>query len=211
MRATPHAYPLKNAPLQVGRNFRRIKTDTIIGMAFSNLVAFFIVLTTAVTLHVHGITDIQTSAQAALALRPIAGESAFMLFSLGIIGTGMLAIPVLAGSAAYALAGAFNWKSSLEYEPATALRFYSVIVVSTVIGVLLGFTTLDPIKALYWSAVLNGIISVPIMVVMLLMAARSDVMVKLVISWRLKALGWLCTAVMAAAVLAMFLTPSIPA
>jgi Mn2+/Fe2+ NRAMP family transporter len=206
MHAVRHARPLKDAPQQVDMNFRRIKIDTVIGMGFSNLVAFFIVLTTAVTLHLHGVTDIQTSAQAASALRPIAGEFAFILFSLGIIGTGLLAIPVLAGSAAYALAGAFRWKNSLEHEPAMAPRFYAVIVISTVAGVVLTFTSIDPIKALYWSAVINGIIAVPIMVVMLLMAARQDIMGHLVISWRLKALGWLCTGVMAAAVVAMFAT-----
>jgi NRAMP (natural resistance-associated macrophage protein)-like metal ion transporter len=208
MRVTPNARPLKTASRQVDINFRRIKIDTVIGMGFSNLVAFFIVLTTAITLHMHGVIDIQTSAQAATALRPIAGEFAFILFSLGIVGTGMLAIPVLAGSAAYALAGTFQWRSSLEYRLAFAPGFYSVIIISTLVGIVLGFSAIDPIKALYWSAVLNGIISVPIMIVMLLMATRHDIMGKLVISWRLKALGWLCTAVMASAVITMFLIPS---
>jgi Mn2+/Fe2+ NRAMP family transporter len=131
-----------------------------------------------------------------------------MLFGLGIVGTGLLAIPVLAGSAAYAMAGAFHWKSSLEHELVTAPRFYGIIVVSTLAGIALGFTPIDPIRALYWSAVINGIISVPIMVVMMLMASRTDIMGKLVITRRLKILGWLATAVMAGAVLAMFLMPS---
>jgi Mn2+/Fe2+ NRAMP family transporter len=175
-------------------------------MGFSNLVAFFIILTTAVTLNLHGITDIQTSAQAAAALRPIAGEFAFWLFSAGIIGTGLLAIPVLAGSAGYAMAGAFSWSSGLELKLVMAKRFYGIIAVSTLIGVLLCFTPLDPIKALYWSAVINGVISVPIMVVMMLMASRSEVMGQFAITARLKVLGWLGTGVMAVAVLAMFWT-----
>jgi Mn2+/Fe2+ NRAMP family transporter len=131
-----------------------------------------------------------------------------MLFSLGIIGTGMLAIPVLAGSAAYAMAGAFHWKNSLEDEPVVAPRFYSIIVISTLAGVAVGFTPINPIKALYWSAVINGVISVPIMVVMMLMAARRDIMGELVVTRRLKMLGWLATAVMAIAVIAMLITPS---
>jgi Mn2+/Fe2+ NRAMP family transporter len=208
MRTNPAAKSLKDEPRQARADFGRIKVDTYIGMGFSNLVAFFIVLTTAVTLNIHGITDIQSSAQAAQALRPIAGDFAFILFSMGIIGTGLLAIPVLAGSAAYAMAGAFKWKNSLEYEPAMAPRFYGIIVVSTVVGVLFGFSSIDPIKALYWSAVVNGVISVPIMAVMVLMTARADIMGRLVITKRLKWLGWICTGVMAAAVLAMFATPS---
>jgi NRAMP (natural resistance-associated macrophage protein)-like metal ion transporter len=208
MRADPEARPLKDAPQQASANFGRIRVDTTIGMAFSNLVAFFIMLTTAVTLNTHGITDIQSSAQAALALRPIAGNFAFLLFTMGIVGTGLLAIPVLAGSAAYAIAGAMKWKNSLEDLPSMAPRFYAIIAVSTLIGVGLCFTPIDPIRALFWSAVINGVISVPIMAVMMLMAARSDIMGKLVISRRLKVLGWLCTAVMAIVVLAMFVTPS---
>lgn len=207
LRANPQASPSKYAsPAQALADSNRIKVDTFIGMGFSNLVAFFIVLTTAVTLNIHGLSDIQTSSQAALALRPIAGSFAFMLFSLGIIGTGLLAIPVLAGSAAYAMAGAFNWRSSLEDELAMAPRFYAIIVVATLVGVALVFSPIDPIKALFWSAVVNGVISVPIMVVMMLMAASSDIMGRLVISRRLKLLGWLCTAVMAIVVVAMLVT-----
>ncbi|HAT33800.1 MAG TPA: iron transporter [Janthinobacterium sp.] len=204
--ANPLAKPLIEAPEQARANLRRIKIDTYIGMGFSNLVAFFIIMTTAVTLNLHGVTDIQSSAQAATALRPIAGEFAFLLFSAGIIGTGLLAIPVLAGSSAYAMAGAFQWKSSLEDTPAMARQFYAIIAVSTVIGIALGFTRIDPIKALYWSAVINGVISVPIMVVMMLMAVRSDIMGRFVISTRLKVLGWLATLMMAAAVGAMLFT-----
>ena len=198
--------PLKRAMGQAVRQLRRIKIDTFIGMAFSNAVAFFIMLTTAVTLNAHGITDIQTSAQAASALRPIAGEFAFLLFASGIVGTGMLAVPVLAGSAAYAMAGAFRWRNSLESKPGAAKEFYSIIAASTLVGVGIGFTSIDPIKALFWSAVINGVISVPIMVVMMLMVARSDIMGPLVATRRLRALGWACTGVMGLAVAAMALT-----
>jgi NRAMP (natural resistance-associated macrophage protein)-like metal ion transporter len=204
--ANPKSRPLIEAPQQAKRNLRRIKIDTYIGMGFSNLVAFFIILTTAVTLNWNGITEIQTSAQAAMALRPIAGEFAFLLFSAGIIGTGLLAIPVLAGSSAYAMAGAFKWKNSLERAPMKAQHFYGTIAASTLIGIVLGFTSIDPIKALYWSAVINGVISVPIMAVMMLMASRPNIMGQFVISARLKILGWLATMMMAAAVCAMFWT-----
>lgn len=202
----PGQKPLIVAPTQAPGNFKRIKIDTYIGMGFSNLVAFFIILTTAVTLNLHGITDIQTSAQAAKALRPIAGEFAYFLFSAGIIGTGLLAIPVLAGSAAYAMAGAFKWSSSLALEPMRAKGFYSIIATSTLIGVALCFTGIDPIKALYWSAVINGVISVPIMALMLLMASRPEIMGKFTLNPGLKLMGWLCASVMAMAVIAMFWT-----
>jgi NRAMP (natural resistance-associated macrophage protein)-like metal ion transporter len=204
--ADPQSKPLIKAPQQAKANLRRIQLDTYIGMGFSNLVAFFIILTTAVTFNLHGITAIQTSAQAATALRPVAGEFAFLLFSAGIIGTGLLAIPVLAGSSAYAMAGAFKWRNSLELTPMKAKRFYGIIAVATSIGIALGFTSIDPIKALYWSAVINGVISVPIMAVMMMMAARPKIMGKFVISKGLKMLGWLATLMMAATVVAMLWT-----
>ena len=204
LKADPQARALKDASNQASANFHRIKTDTFIGMGFSNLVAFCIILATAVTLHLHGITEIETSAQAALALRPIAGEFAFWLFSIGIIGTGLLAIPVLAGSAAYAISGAFHWRNSLELKPIMAKGFYGIIAISTLIGVGLCFTPINPIKALYWSAVINGVISVPIMAVMLLMAVRQDIMGQFVISFRLRVMGWVGTAAMTIAVIAMF-------
>ena len=206
LQADADAQALRRTPEQAPLQFQRIKLDTAIGMGFSNLVAFFIMLTTAVTLGAQGITHIDTSAQAASALRPIAGEFAFALFSLGIIGTGLLAIPVLAGSAAYAMAGAFHWKNSLELAPRAAKKFYAIIVTATVIGAALCFSPLDPIKALYWSAVINGVISVPIMALMMVMASRPAIMGTLTISRRLRALGWLSTIVMATAVLAMFAT-----
>jgi NRAMP (natural resistance-associated macrophage protein)-like metal ion transporter len=206
LQADPHAQPLKDAPNQARASFLRIKIDTYFGMGFSNLVAFFIMLTAATTLHIHGVTDIETSAQAASALRPIAGEFAFLLFAAGIVGTGLLAVPVLAGSAAYALAGAFNWKKGLELKPGNAKRFYAIIAVATLAGVAISLSPINPIKALYWSAVINGVISVPIMAVMMLMAARTDVMGRFVVTRRLKWLGWLATGVMTVAVVAMFVT-----
>ena len=204
LQACPLARPLRESPDQARAHFHRIKVDTLIGMGFSNLVAFFIILSTALTLHLHGGVHIETSAQAAAALRPVAGDLAFMLFSAGIIGTGMLAVPLLAGSAAYAMAGAFQWTKGLEKPASQAKKFYAIIAISTLAGIVLGFTAIDPIKALYWSAVINGVISVPIMAVMMLMASRSAIMGKFVIRARLKILGWGATGVMSAAVLAMF-------
>ncbi len=206
-KADASARKLKGAPMAYARKvLNRIKSDTFIGMGFSNLVAFFIILTTAITLNANGVTQIETSAQAADALRPIAGEFAFLLFSLGIIGTGLLAVPVLAGSAAYAMAGTFRWKNSLEMRPMAAKRFYGIIAISTLVGVAINFMPIDPIKALFWSAVINGVISVPIMVVMMLLASRRDVMGRLTPPMRLKAIGWVATGAMAIAVVAMFWT-----
>lgn len=198
------AKPLAHAPDQADFHLKRIKTDTYVGMGFSNAIAFFVLITAAVALHAHGLTHIQTSAQAALALRPVAGEFAFIVFSLGIIGTGMLAVPVLAGSSAYALAGAFRWDNSLEHTPLRAKAFYGAIAVSTVIGTSICLTNIDPIQALYWSAVINGVISVPIMVVMMLMASKPQIMGRFVISRRLKWLGWMATWMMLLAVVIMF-------
>lgn len=205
-RAATGEEPLKDAPEQARRNLRRIKIDTYVGMGFSNLIAFFIILTAAATLHVHGVTDIQTSAQAAEALRPLAGNFAFLLFSAGIVGSGLLAVPILAGSAGYAVAEAFRWRIGLGRQPLEARGFYMILTVATLLGVALNFTPIDPIKALFWSAVINGVISVPIMAVIVLMAARSDVMGRFVINRRLQVLGWLATAVMALAVVVMVAT-----
>ncbi len=188
------------------RHLRRIKWDTLVGMGFSNLVAFFIILSTAATLNVSGITNIQTSAQAAEALRPLAGEFTFLLFSLGIIGTGLLAIPVLAGSAAYAVAEAFDWRTGLDLKPYEGQRFYSIVAVATIGGVVLSFLPIDPMKELFYSAVINGVIAVPIMAVMMFLGSSEKVMGAFRIGKRLRVLGWLATAVMAVAVLAMFVT-----
>lgn len=193
---------------EVQRHLRRIKWDTVIGMTFSNLIAFFIILSTAATLHAAGIYDIQTSAQAAEALRPLAGEFTFILFSLGIIGTGLLAIPVLAGSAAYAVAEAAGWHGSLSLrlDRGEGRGFYGVVAAATLGGVFLSFMPMDPVKELFWSAVLNGVIAVPIMAVMMLLATRTDTMGQHVIGKRLRWLGWLATALMACTVIAMLVT-----
>ena len=197
-----------HTPAEVRHHLRRIKADTIIGMTFSNLIAFFIILSTAATLHAAGITDIQTSAQAAEALRPLAGEFTFLLFSLGIIGTGLLAVPVLAGSAAYAVAEAAGWHGSLSarLDKGEGRGFYGVIAAATVGGVILCFTPTDPVKELFWSAVINGVIAVPIMVVMMLLASQPATMGAHMIGLRLRWLGWIATAVMAATVCAMLVT-----
>jgi NRAMP (natural resistance-associated macrophage protein)-like metal ion transporter len=204
LRAVKADKPLHSHPEQADRQLKRIKLDTYIGMGFSNLIAFFIMLTTAATLHSRGLTDIQTSAQAAEALRPIAGKFAFLLFSMGIIGTGLLAVPVLAGSAAFAVAECFRWRRGLDLKPLRGVRFYGVIAAATLIGVGLGFTPLDPIRALFYAAVINGVISAPIMVVMMRMASNPKIMGRFVVTRRLSILGWVATGVMAVAVVAMF-------
>jgi Mn2+/Fe2+ NRAMP family transporter len=188
------------------RHLRRIRWDTYLGMGFSNLIAFFIILSTAATLHMAGLVNIQTSSEAAEALRPLGGSATFLLFSLGIIGTGLLAVPVLAGSAAYAVSESFEWKSGLDMKIHEAVEFYGIIAIATVGGVVLNFTHLDPIRALLWSAEINGVIAVPIMAVMMLLASRADIMGAFVIRTKLRRLGWLATWVMAITVGAMFAT-----
>ena len=205
-RVNPAAHPLIETPEEAPREIRRIEFDTYVGMGFSNAVSLAIMLTAAATLHLHGITDVQTSEQAAEALRPIAGDFAFFLFALGIIGTGLLAIPVLAGSAAYALAEAMGWRAGLARAPREARAFYATIVGGTLIGVGINFVDIDPIKALFWTAVINGIVAVPLMVMMMLMSMRSEVMGSFTLPRPLWAVGWLSTAAMAAAVGAMFAT-----
>jgi NRAMP (natural resistance-associated macrophage protein)-like metal ion transporter len=192
---------------QVARqHMRRIRWDTYLGMGFSNAVAFFIILSAAVTLHGAGLTDIQTSAQAAEALRPLGGPLTFLLFSLGIVGTGMLAIPILAGSAAYAVTESFDWKTGLDMRLHEAKEFYGIIAFATVGGVVLNFTGLDPIKALLWSADINCVIAVPIMAVMLKLGSDQNVMGSFAIGSRLRNLGWAATALMGVTAGAMFAT-----
>ncbi|MGB8326442.1 MAG: divalent metal cation transporter [Steroidobacteraceae bacterium] len=181
----------------------RIKLDTFVGMVFSNIIAFCVMLATAITLNRHGITDIETTRQAAEALRPIAGEFAFELFALGIIGTGMLAVPVLAGSAAYAVADLFQWHSGLDHTLIEAKGFYGVLIASTAVGTLVDFSPLDPIKALVWSAVVNGVVAVPIMVVMMRLGSNPAILGEHTLSRRHRWFGWIATLVMLAAVLAM--------
>jgi NRAMP (natural resistance-associated macrophage protein)-like metal ion transporter len=186
-----------------GRQLRRIELDTIAGMTFSNLIALAIIVSAAATLHPAGITHIETSAQAAEALRPIAGPFAFALFCLGIVGTGMLAVPVLAGSAAYAVAETFRWKHGLDLKPHQARGFYAIVALATAGGVVLNFVGIDPIRALVWAAVINGVAAVPIMAVMMFLATDRRVLGKFTVRRRLKLAGWLATATMAAAVAAM--------
>ena len=174
-------------------------------MAFSNLIALAIILATAATLHAAGNRDIGTAAEAADALRPVAGRFAFALFALGIIGTGLLAVPVLAGSAAFAFSETRGWKSGLEYKPSQASRFYSIIVAAMVVGVALDWSGLKPIKALFWSAVLNGVAAVPIMVAMMIVAHRKEIMGRFTERPVLMVFGWAATAVMAAASGAMLI------
>ena len=183
-----------------------MRFDTYIGMGYSNVISLFIIVSTAATLNAHGITDIQTSAQAAEALRPIAGVFTFALFAAGIIGIGLLAVPVLADSGTYALGEALGWTTGLDRKPLDARAFYGTIAVSTLIGIVINFVGLDPIKALFWSAVINGVVAVPLMVIIMLMAMRPDVMGRFVLPRVLWAIGWLCTGTMAVAVVIMFVT-----
>jgi NRAMP (natural resistance-associated macrophage protein)-like metal ion transporter len=185
------------------KEFNRIRADTIVGMAFSNLIALSIIVTAAATLHATGKTDIRTSAQAAEALRPIAGAFAEVVFALGIVGTGLLATPVLAGSAAYAVGEGLQWPVGLARKPKEATAFYGVLALSAGIGIALNFTSINPISALYWSAVVNGVLAVPVMVLLMFMARRKDVMDRFVITGPLYWLGWLSTAAMLLSVLAM--------
>ena len=204
---------LNQTPLQARRQLGRIRFDTVTGMFLSNAVAFFIVLAAGATLHVHGITDIQTANQAAEALRPLAGRFAFSLFALGIIGTGLLAVPVLAGSAAYAIGEALKWPTGLDRKPLDAKGFYAVLTAATVIGLGLNFPAFQqllhvtPIKALFLCAIVNGVVAVPIMVVVMLMVGNAKVMGRftLVSGW-LRSLGWTATAVMFLAAVGMFVT-----
>lgn len=201
-----HRQPLKCAPEQGDRALKRIELDTLVGMAASNLIALAIILTTAATLNVHGITDINTSAEAAEALRPVAGPYASSVFALGIVGTGLLAVPVLAGSAAYAVGEALHWPVGLGREPRHAKAFYGTIIAATAVGALINFTPINPIKALFWTAVINGVVAVPVMAIMMLISSRESIMGPFTIGRGLKLFGWLATVVMAAAVVAMGFT-----
>ena len=200
-----HIKPLHVSPRKIaGVELRRIRLDTLVGMGFSHIVALCIVIATAATLHVNGVREIESAAQAAEALRPIAGDLAFALFAVGIIGTGLLAVPVLAGSAAYAVSETFGWTEGLNRRPKEAKAFYGVIVLATAGGIALNFIGIDPMKALYWAAVVNGLLAPPLMVITMLIASNPKVMGKLVLPRHLKAVGWLATAVMWA-VAAIFL------
>ena len=184
----------------------RIAVDTATGMVLSNVVGFFIIVTTAATLHSHGVTQIGTAAQAAEALRPLAGPFAFLLFSLGIIGTGLLAVPVLAGSAGYAVSESFGWEGSLELPARSAPGFYLVVTAATLAGLGAALTPLDPIRMLFWSAVVNGVVAVPLMAAMMVVVASSKIMGKFAASRTLTISGWCATALMAVVVAAMLVT-----
>jgi Mn2+/Fe2+ NRAMP family transporter len=202
----PEAHPLKRAPEQAPAELSRIRVDTYLGMALSNVIALFIIITTAATLNAHGIVDIQTSSQAAEALRPIAGNFAFAVFAAGIIGTGLLTLPVLAGSAAYALGEARRWPVGLARKPAQAKAFYGAIAAATILGAIMNFTPIDPIKALFWSAVVNGVAAAPVMAMMMILTMRRDIMGGFTLPRALQVVGWLATIVMALTIVAMAVT-----
>lgn len=206
IRGSDDREPLKHADEQAPDAFRRIAFDTSLGMVVSNVVAFFIILTAAVVLHAHGKTDIQSSSEAAEALKPVAGRFAFALFSLGIVGTGLLAVPVLAGATAFAVAGALRAPYGLELRPGKAKLFYGVIIASMALGALLNLTPIDPVKALFWSAVVNGICAVPMMIAIMVIARRPRTMGNHVVGRGLLGLGWIATLVMFAAAVVMFAT-----
>jgi Mn2+/Fe2+ NRAMP family transporter len=202
----PERKPLKVAPEQSQDADRRIRLDTFVGMGFSQIIALSIMVTAAATLHANGITDIESSAQAAEALKPIAGPFAQILFAMGIIGTGLLAVPVLGGSAAYGVGETLKWPTGLARKPMEAKAFYATIAVATLIGAGLDFTPINPIKALYWSAVINGVVAVPVMALLMLMAAQPRIMGKETIGLTLQIFGWIATAFMALAAAAMIVT-----
>ena len=199
-----HSKPLYVTPGKAGPEMARIRQDTFIGMVFSNIVAIFIVFAAAATLNVHGITTIETAAQAAEALRPVAGRFAFLLFAFGIIGTGLLAVPVLAGSAAYAVSEMLGRPASLDAKPQKARLFYASIAVTTLAGALLQYVGINPVRALYWSAVINGVLAAPLMAIMMLIVRNPKAMGKLTLGRRATILGWAATALMAAASLLFF-------
>jgi NRAMP (natural resistance-associated macrophage protein)-like metal ion transporter len=204
--ATSKHRPVKQEPRSAPGQFRRMRFDTLTGMALSNLISLAIIMAAAATLHRQGITQIGSAAQAAEALRPVAGQFAFALFAMGIIGTGLLAVPVLAGSAAFAVAEVFGWKEGLEYQPRQAAGFYSIIVLATLVGALIDWSPIDPMRALFWSAVLNGLAAVPLMIAMMVVVSRHKVMGRFTASPSLLAFGWAATAVMTLASGAMLAT-----
>ncbi|MBV9833598.1 MAG: divalent metal cation transporter [Alphaproteobacteria bacterium] len=205
IRVLPRREPLKRAPAQAPAALERIRLDTIVGMGFSNVIALCILITAAAALHGR-VETIETSAQAAEALKPVAGRYAELVFALGIIGTGLLAIPVLAGSAAYAIGEAQRWRVGLARQPSEARAFYATIAIATALGVALNFTPINPMKALYWSAVINGVVAVPVMVILMLASRRRAIMGDFTVKGALLWLGWLSCLAMAAAVVAMLAT-----
>jgi Mn2+/Fe2+ NRAMP family transporter len=205
MQANHGSAPLVRDARAAGTELRRIRWDTWSGMLYSDVAAYFIILATAVTLHVAGITDINTAAEAASALRPLAGDFAYMLFALGILGVGLIGVPVLAGSGAYALSEAMGWKEGLERKVSDARGFYGIIAVSVLAGLGIQYSPISPMKALFWSAVINGLVAVPLMVVIIILVSKKSVMGAFTASRPLIILGWIATAIMGAAAVAMFI------
>ena len=205
MHADPNAKPLKRDAGQAVTELKRIRWDTWSGMFYSDMAAFFIILATAVTLHVSGVTNVDTAAKAASALRPLAGNFAYILFALGILGVGLIGVPVLAGSAAYAFSEAMGWKEGLERKPRTARGFYGVIALSVLSGLAIQYSPISPMKALFWSAVINGVVAVPLMVVIIILASKKSVMGDFTVRRPIVVLGWIATAVMGAAGVRMFI------
>ena len=205
MRKGQRAAPLVRDAHAAGTELRRIRWDTWSGMLYSDIAAYFIILATAVTLNVAGITDIKTAAQAASALRPLAGDFAYLLFALGILGVGLIGVPVLAGSAAYALCEAMGWTWGLERKATDARGFYGVIAFSVLAGLVIQYSPISPMKALFWSAVINGVVAVPLMVVIILLVSKKAVMGEYTVSRPIVILGWIATVVMGLAAVRMFI------
>jgi len=205
MHAKKHAVALVQNAQPAGKELRRIRWDTWSGMFFSDISAYFIILATAVTLHVAGVTNVDTAAKAASALRPLAGKFAYILFAMGILGVGLIGVPVLAGSGAYALAEAMGWKEGLERKTSDARGFYGVIAVSVLAGIVIQYSPIGPMKALFWSAVINGVVAVPLLVVIIILVSKKSVMGEFTASRPIVILGWIAAAVMGAAAVRMFI------
>jgi Mn2+/Fe2+ NRAMP family transporter len=206
MHCPPRAAALIRDPGAAPAELRRIRWDTWTGMFYSNTTAYFIILATAVTLNISGIKDIDTAAQAATALRPAAGIYAYLLFAIGIVGVGLMGVPVLAASGAYALSETLGWKWGLERRPSEARGFYGVIAVSVLLGLFIQYTPISPMKALFWSAVINGVVAVPLMAVIIVMASRKSVMGPFTANRWVRVIGWIATAVMGVAAVLMFIS-----
>ncbi|HEX7965253.1 MAG TPA: divalent metal cation transporter [Gammaproteobacteria bacterium] len=205
MRTPPRAAPLLRNPGAASKELKRIRMDTWRGMFVANITAYFIILATAITLHMTGVTDIDTATQAAGALKPAAGTYAYWLFAAGIIGTGLMGVPVLAASGAYALCETVGWKCSLEHKPREARGFYGIITASVFAGLALQFVHISPMKALFWSAVINGVVSVPLLAIVVLLASKKSVMGKFTAKRWVTVIGWIATTVMGAAAVWMFI------
>jgi Mn2+/Fe2+ NRAMP family transporter len=202
----PVRAPLRRRPSQGPDALSRIRLDTLVGMGVSNLVAIAIVGTAAATLHPHGVKEISSAAQAAEALKPVAGNFAFALFALGVVGTGLLSVPVLAGSAAYAVGEARKWPVGLSRQPTEAKAFYGVIAAATLIGAAANILKISPLKALIWSAALNAVVAVPVMILIMMISGNKKMMGQFSVSGPLRVLGWTATAVMSVASIAFLIS-----